>query len=709
MISIAGLTVHPDLHALSQGPLLKGLGLEAETFWAALAKALADFTPRNQALLARRADLQDQIDAYYEAGKDRSPLAQEAFLRDIGYLVDDPAPFTLTTSNIDPEIAEVAGPQLVVPVMNRRFAINAANARWGSLYDALYGTDAIDQSGMLAPAEAYNPKRGQAVIERGRAFLNEAIPLKEGNHRDLKVYDLTLPLADLNQLIGYQGPAEAPTALILKHHGLHIEIQIDPTSPIGAQDIAGVKDILLESALSTIQDCEDSVAAVDGADKALVYANWLDLMQGDLQATLTKNGKQHIRSLAPDRHYQGLDGQAFTLPGRALLLVRNVGHLMTTPAVLTGAGEEVPEGILDAFFTVAAACHDLKRAPADRLNSRTGSIYVVKPKMHGPEEVCFACDLFMRVEEVFGLPQGTIKIGLMDEERRTTLNLPACIETAKDRIFFINTGFLDRTGDEIHTAMAAGPMVRKNEMKAETWLQTYEAWNVQAGLAAGFQGRAQIGKGMWAKPDAMADMMAEKDAHPRAGASCAWVPSPTAATLHALHYHQIDVRAVQANMAAQVSLKRMRQRLLTLPLSTQNISAADIRAEIDNNAQGLLGYVVRWVNQGIGCSKVPDIHAVGLMEDRATLRISAQHLANWLHHGVVNAAEVRAALIRMAQVVDAQNADDPFYVPLGTDPSGSIALQAAFDLVFKGTEQPSGYTEPLLHKARLAYKAHQAE
>ena len=702
---IARLSVDPALSRFAAENLLPGLDLSPETFWEGLAQAFKDFTPKNRALLAKRDALQSKLRDWYAANPEYDMASYKSFLSDIGYLVPEPPAFTIHPQNVDPEVATVPGAQLVVPVMNARFALNAANARWGSLYDALYGTDVIDQSGNLASGTSYNKVRGDAVISYGREFLDQAAPLAQGSHADVQSYDLNLPLKYPSQLIGFAGSKQAPTALLLKNNGLHIEIQIDPSSPIGSTDKAGVKDIVLEAALTTIQDCEDSVAAVDGEDKAQVYANWLGLVRGDLTANLSKGGKTITRRLAGDRTYEGLDGAPLTLPGRALLLVRNVGHLMTTAAVLDADGKEVPEGILDAFFTAAAALHDLQRPAAERINFRAGSIYIVKPKMHGPEEVAFAGEIFDRVEQVLGLPQGTIKVGLMDEERRTSVNLPACIHAVKDRIFFINTGFLDRTGDEIHTSMNVGPMVRKKAMQAEPWLAAYEDWNVEAGLKAGFSGRAQIGKGMWPKPDAMAEMMQTKIGHPKAAANTAWVPSPTGATLHTLHYHQVDVMAVQTERAKET--RASLEALMTVPTARPgtNWSTEDVQAELDNNAQGLLGYVVRWIDQGVGCSKVPDIHNVGLMEDRATLRISSQHMANWLAQGIASKEQVMETLIRMAKVVDGQNAGDPSYEPMSDNLEGSLAFQAACDLVFKGAEQPSGYTEPLLHAYRLSKKA----
>ena len=685
----AGLQVAVELAAFLERDALPGTGIPADSFWEGTAAIFARFAPENRELLARRDRLQAQLDAWFveRQGQAIDPAEQAAFLRDIGYLVEEPAPFTVHPDNVDPEIATLAGPQLVVPILNARFLLNAANARWGSLYDALYGTDALPG----APAAGgYDPARGAAVIERARAFLDEAVPLANGSWRD---WDGGTPeLADATQLVGRAGGN-----WLLRHHGLHIELVTDRTHPIGAGDPAGLADIVLEAALTTICDLEDSVAAVDAEDKVAAYANWLGLMQGTLTARFAKGGREVTRTLAEDRRYVTPEDGELVLPGRSLLFVRNVGHLMTTPAVRLPDGSDVPEGMLDAIVTSLIALHDLN---GPRANSRAGSIYIVKPKQHGPEEVAFTDRLFDAVEDLLILPRHTIKVGVMDEERRTSANLAACIHAVRHRIVFINTGFLDRTGDELHSAMHAGAMIPKGEMKGADWIAAYEDRNVQIGLACGLGGRAQIGKGMWAAPDRMGDMLSQKIAHPMSGASTAWVPSPTAATLHALHYHAIDVAARQAARASEpvASLDR----LLTLPLAARrNWDVAEVARELDNNVQGILGYVVRWIDQGIGCSKVPDIHDVGLMEDRATLRISSQHVANWLLHGVCTTADVDAAFERMAVKVDAQNADDPAYRPL----AGGIALQAARALVFEGLEQPNGYTEPLLHAYRAVRKA----
>ncbi len=692
-VSRAGLAVAECLVRFVEDEVLPGSGVGQDAFWSGLAALFARFTPRNRQLLAERDRLQNLIDNWHRANPASGTGAPEAYLRQIGYLVDDPPAFAITTGNVDPEISCTAGPQLVVPALNARFALNAANARWGSLYDALYGTDAL---GDLPAPGPYCPRRGERVIAWAMAFLDQAVPLANGSWRDLTDPDLIV-LVDPQQLVG-----RAKHAVLLRNHGLHIEVRFDRDHPAGSQHPAGIADVVLESALSTIVDFEDSVAAVDAADKVAAYRNWLGLMRGDLTEHFSKNGKTMARALAPDRSYHATDGSELVLSGRSLLLVRNVGHLMTTPAILDGAGEEVFEGLLDAALTCLIGLHDLRGHSRFR-NSRAGSIYVVKPKMHGPAEAAFANEVFDAVEDLLGLARHTIKIGVMDEERRTSANLAACIAAVKDRIFFINTGFLDRTGDEIHTSMLAGPFARKGEIKQAAWISAYEARNVAIGIGCGFIGRAQIGKGMWAAPDLMADMLAIKGAHPASGASTAWVPSPTAATLHATHYHQCNVAARQQAVAQQ-SVPPLTA-LLQVPLGNpSDWSPAAIAEELDNNLQGILGYVVRWIDQGIGCSKVPDIHDVALMEDRATLRISSQHVANWLLHGIVSEGQVDTALLRMAARVDQQNIGDSAYRPMAGK-TGSLALEAARKLVFEGARQPNGYTEPVLHRYRIAQKA----
>ncbi|NWK99204.1 malate synthase G [Sphingobium lactosutens] len=697
MIERHNLLVASSLAAFLEQDVLPDVGIAPETFWHSVSAIFERMTPSNRALLAKRDELQAQIDSWYkaQAGADVDPASYQAMLRDIGYLTSEPAPFQAGTTRVDAEIASMAGPQLVVPILNARFLLNAANARWGSLYDALYGTDAI----MGSPAgSGYDRARGAQVIECAKAFLDQALPLAGRSWTDLGELSDDLPLVDPAQYIG-----KSAAARLFRHNGLHIEIVIDHGHPIGRDDPSGIADIRLEAALTTICDLEDSVAAVDADDKVKVYANWLGLMRGDLTDTFEKNGASMTRSLNEDRVYQAADGSTITLPGRSLLFVRNVGHLMTNPAILLPDGTEAPEGIMDAIVTSLIAAIDVKGLGRFR-NSREGSIYIVKPKMHGPEEAAFTNDLFDAVEDLLGFDRHTIKVGVMDEERRTSANLEACIEAVKDRIAFINTGFLDRTGDEIHTSMQAGAMIRKADMKTSQWIQAYEDRNVRIGLACGLSGKAQIGKGMWAAPDKMADMIEQKIAHPRSGANTAWVPSPTAAILHAMHYHEVDVFARQQEIARETPPPL--EALLSLPLATDRSWTTDeLRAELDNNAQGILGYVVRWIDQGVGCSKVPDIHDVGLMEDRATLRISSQHIANWLLHGVVTAEDVRAAFECMALKVDEQNAGDPLYRPMAPNFDRSIAFKAALALVFEGVEQPNGYTEPLLHKFRQQLKA----
>ncbi len=717
-INKGSLSVSIDLEAFLKSEVLPGLDLSEDHFWNSLENIINVFSPRNRELLDIRESMQGKIDAWHLAnpGLEKNFDVYKDFLRDIGYLVSEGEDFKISTDNVDPEIAFIAGPQLVVPVMNARFALNAANARWGSLYDALYGTDMISEDNGASRAGSYNPVRGDKVIEFTKNFLDENFSLNDASFSDVHSFSVnngqlefglengqTSTLNDSDQFQGFLGSPNLPSCVLLKNNNLHAEIQIDAGHSVGATDPAGIKDVLLESAVTTIQDCEDSVAAVDGEDKVTVYRNWLGLMKGDLQEKFIKGGSEITRSLNPDRNYIAPDGSGFKLPGRSLMLVRNVGHLMTNPAILDKDGNEVPEGILDAMFTICIAMHDIN-GKGEIKNSRTGSIYIVKPKMHGPDEVQFTCDLFSAVENALNLDQLTAKVGIMDEERRTTINLKECIRVAKDRVIFINTGFLDRTGDEIHTSMEAGPMIPKADMKQQPWILAYEDWNVDSGLETGFKGSAQIGKGMWPMPDEMLNMYETKTMHPESGANCAWVPSPTGATLHAMHYHQILVSERQ-----QIILQRPKANIddiLTIPLmeNPEELSAKDIQKELDNNAQGILGYVVRWIDQGVGCSKVPDINNVGLMEDRATCRISSQHIANWLHHSICTEDQVIDTMKKMAIVVDQQNSGDPSYIPMSPSYDG-VAFRAACNLAIEGRSQPSGYTEPILHEMRLKFKA----
>jgi len=717
-IKKGSLSVSIDLESFLRSEVLPGLDLSEDDFWSNLENIINEFSPRNKELLDIRESMQEQIDAWHLAnpGQEKNLDVYKDFLKDIGYLLEEGADFKITTENVDPEISSIAGPQLVVPVMNARFALNAANARWGSLYDALYGTDMISEEGGATRVGAYNPVRGDKVIKFSKKFLDENFALNNASYADVNSFNIEngyleiglkdgekVSLKNNDQFQGHQGSADQPSGVLLKNNSLHAEIQIDPSHSVGATDPAGIKDVLLESAITTIQDCEDSVAAVDGEDKVTVYRNWLGLMKGDLKETFIKGGAEMTRSLNPDRNYIAPDGSNHQLSGRSLMLVRNVGHLMTNPAILDQNGDEVPEGILDAMFTICIAMHDLN-GNSEVKNSQAGSIYIVKPKMHGPDEVQFTCDLFSAVENSLNLNQLTAKVGIMDEERRTTVNLKECIRVAQDRVIFINTGFLDRTGDEIHTSMEAGPMIPKAEMKQQPWILAYEDWNVDSGLETGFKGNAQIGKGMWPMPDEMLNMYETKTMHPESGANCAWVPSPTGATLHAMHYHQILVSDRQDKLLERT--KASLDDILTIPIMSDpgSLSSEDVQKELDNNAQGILGYVVRWVDQGVGCSKVPDINNIGLMEDRATCRISSQHIANWLHHSICSEDQVLETMKRMAAVVDQQNSGDPTYQPMAPSYDG-IAFKAACNLAIQGRVQPSGYTEPILHEMRLKFKA----